>query len=222
MLRGHIDPAFRHQINHLVVGDLGHFEILLLSYDDGDLVAYYTQKIAKHVERRSTIWNNSPPPAGKLPKPFFHESVAMSAWGLAIHKQSRLIAVSTNLHEVTVFAFALASEDDNQGLNGPLSNTRARASTTTSRSSDGSPETWAGISALELEAQLRARNRDWRILLTIGDAGHNIPSISFADDKEGKAEKVIAVDINGFCWILDIWKLGSRPVIVYPPVDHPA
>ena len=31
----------------------------------------------------------------------------MTVWGLAIHEQSRLIAVSTNLKEVTVFVHAI-------------------------------------------------------------------------------------------------------------------
>ena|SRR6187402_10462 len=37
---------------------------------------------------------------------FFHENVGSSAWGLGIHQASRLIAVGSNLREVTVFSHA--------------------------------------------------------------------------------------------------------------------
>ena len=42
---------------------------------------------------------------------FLHENVGMSAWGLAIHEKSRMIAVSSNLKEVTVFMPALVEHD---------------------------------------------------------------------------------------------------------------
>jgi hypothetical protein len=37
---------------------------------------------------------------------FFHENVGITAWGLAIHEQSRLLAVGSNHREVTVFMHA--------------------------------------------------------------------------------------------------------------------
>jgi hypothetical protein len=42
---------------------------------------------------------------------FFIENVGDSAWGLAIHQQSRLIAASSNKHEVQIFAPALADAE---------------------------------------------------------------------------------------------------------------
>jgi hypothetical protein len=33
----------------------------------------------------------------------------------------------------------------------------------------------------------------------------NIPSLTFADDTEGDAESVVAKDIKGFLWFLNIW-----------------
>jgi hypothetical protein len=44
---------------------------------------------------------------------FFHENVGMTAWGLALHEESRLIAVSSNRREVTVFVPAVTFWDDN-------------------------------------------------------------------------------------------------------------
>ena len=40
----------------------------------------------------------------------FHANVGISAWGLAINGLSRLVAVSSNLSEVTVFMFGLREE----------------------------------------------------------------------------------------------------------------
>jgi hypothetical protein len=41
---------------------------------------------------------------------FFHENVGQSVWGLAIHEQSRLIAVSSNAREVTLFIFGFIQD----------------------------------------------------------------------------------------------------------------
>lgn len=43
---------------------------------------------------------------------FFHENVGCSVWGLAIHAQSRMIAVSSNLKQVTVFSFGAPSSEE--------------------------------------------------------------------------------------------------------------
>ncbi len=176
------------------------------------MIAYYTRRIAKYVERHSPLWHANPPSPGKVPKPFFHETVGASAWGLAIHGQSRLIAVSTNMHEINVFAFAL-----NPPFNGqvPDATTKFRIS-----KNEKAPLSWAGLNPAELEGHLRARDRDWRILLPLTADGSNMPSISFADDKKGNAEKVVAVDIIGYCWVLDIWKVGSRPIRIAPPLEN--
>ncbi len=47
-----------------------------------------------------------------------------------------------------------------------------------------------------------------------------MPNVAFCDDEAGNAEKVVAVDISGNTWIMDIWKLCSDPV-VYPLTVHP-
>lgn len=41
------------------------------------------------------------------PRQFFHENVGISAWGLAVHKEARLIAASANSRVITVWAPAL-------------------------------------------------------------------------------------------------------------------
>jgi len=199
-------------VNHLIVGELGDSEILLLCYDDGDVIAYYTHCIATYTG--DGTWSSPPRPSSppRVPKPFFHESVGISAWGLAVHKQSRLIAVSSNMHEVTVFAFALRPVRPA----GPSTAADRRGFPAV----DSSPKTNAGLSAMELERHLRRRDRYWRIILPVSEFGNNIPNIAFWDDDQGNAEKVVAVDLNGFCWLLDIWKVGSHPVNIIVPAAN--
>ncbi|CAK7207987.1 hypothetical protein SEUCBS139899_010821 [Sporothrix eucalyptigena] len=188
-LGGHMSKTKPHQANHIITGDLGGVEVIVLAYDDGDVVAYYTRHIVNYLER-SKKRRRRKQPGRKVPQPFFRETVGMTAWGLAVHSQSRLIAVSSNLAEVNVFAFALKSpqsDDSLQHITPPLKVPK----------DDLSPTTYSGFTALELESLLRLRDRHWRILLPLGPSGHNIPCIDFISDANGNAEKVAAVDING-------------------------
>ncbi|KAK3336160.1 hypothetical protein B0T19DRAFT_436959 [Cercophora scortea] len=206
LIGGRIDKAFGHQMNHIIVGNLGNFEVVFFAYDDGDVGAYYTHDIAR------CILANSEPRHGvggarlAVPKQFFHENVGISAWGLAIHEKSRLLAVSSNRYEVTVFAFAMTS-------------TNWMQNSSDDTGVDDSPKVWSGQTALELEKHFKSRTRTWRIVLPLGPLGHNIPNIAFCDDEEGNASEVVAVDIRGNTWILDIWKIGSFP-IQYPPTAN--
>lgn len=100
---GYIDNFKPHAVNHLIVGDLGNEEILLVACDDGDVIAYRTRSIADVSNQKNTETDELTLETG----PILHENVSYSAWGLAIHKRARLIAVSSNSHVVHVFAFAL-------------------------------------------------------------------------------------------------------------------
>ncbi|KAH6853408.1 hypothetical protein B0I37DRAFT_5949 [Chaetomium sp. MPI-CAGE-AT-0009] len=205
---GVLDPRFPHQVNHLIVGNLGNFEILLLTYDDGDTIAYYTHNIVHNIKESSGHTRSPGPsstPHGTHPKPFFHENVGESAWGLAVHEQSRLIAVSSNLHEVTVFAFALE-----------------RPNNTTPRFSEQNIDPVhadCGHSALGLQRHFQSRSRSWRIVLPLGNGGSNVPNVSFLDDEMGDAEKVVAIDIAGAVWFLDIWRLNV-PHVRWPDAGY--
>ncbi len=80
-----------------------------MACDDGDVIAYYTHLLWME---SGLSQGNKLPPNGTT-KPFFHENVGISAWGLAIHDRSRLIAVGSNNREVTVFAFGLSRKTFN-------------------------------------------------------------------------------------------------------------
>ncbi len=103
---GYIDPVCPHAVNNIRLGNLGEIEILLIACDDGDVIAYYTHLLSRE-SRLSRADGLSP---NGITKPFFHENVGISAWGLAIHDKSRLIAVGSNNREVTVFAFGFSGE----------------------------------------------------------------------------------------------------------------
>ncbi|KAL8360135.1 hypothetical protein RB598_008450 [Gaeumannomyces tritici] len=205
---GHIDQASGHEINNIIVGDLGDLEVIVAAYDDGDVVGYYTHTIAaaiEHLARKNKEWTSTP----RHPRAFFHDAVGSSAWGLALHKKSRLLAVSCNLMEITVFAFALKGPG---GSSGDLAAPTAQFSNHDVARTEGSSPLLAssGLTAEALERHLRGRTRDWRIILTQpSKVAANVPGIDFLDDEHGSAEKVVVVDINGSCWMHSIWSLGA-------------
>ncbi|KAG6229993.1 hypothetical protein E4U25_007327 [Claviceps purpurea] len=209
-IRGYASVIRPTMINQLVVGALGHEETVATCHDNGEVTAFYTKDIAEYIRGRS---NKSPanttattettsregrnflspaPSRQKKPRPFFQENVGMSAWGLAIHKQSRLIAVSSARYEITVFAPALK----------PLK-----------------PQTQpcdCNSCCQDVEDRVRRRARNWRIVVTLGVEASNIHNISFVDDKHGNANKISAIDINGAMWLADIWKPKQAAIRVMP------
>ena len=197
-----IDSSFPHQMNSIMVGNLGDLEIVCFAFDDGDVGAYYTHTIARCIATNSGHGQSTGGAVSRnaVPKQFFHESVGLSAWGLAVHQQSRLVAVSSNRAEVTVFAFA-TTDNPFQGVSVDL---------------DASPTLPDGATAWELEKHFQSRTRTWRIILSTGPGAANIPSIAFADDETGYADKVLAYDIYRHTWIMDIWTLGTMPIRLPP------
>ncbi|KAH0493986.1 hypothetical protein TgHK011_000625 [Trichoderma gracile] len=194
---GCIDPITPHTINHIITGYLGKEEILVACYDDGDVVAYYVKEIAASASRTQKASKRGRP--GRSPRLFFHENVGQTAWGLAIHRKSRLIAVSTNRYEVTVFAFALStcqkkSKDVREFCDCCKSNNSTRPS-------------------------VPRRARNWRIVVALGSHASNIPNICFVDGEDDQAEKVCAIDIKGVMWMADIWQM-FQPVTQVPPSRH--
>ncbi|KAM0281947.1 hypothetical protein ACHAQH_003293 [Verticillium albo-atrum] len=186
---GTMDRRFSHQANAITAGFLGQQEIILLAFDDGSVIAYYTKHIAEYVHHSrtsntTTTSVTSKAKTAQIPAPFFRENVGSSAWGVAIHQESRLVAVSSNRREVTVFAFGLSKQ--------PVGSKKGHR--------HDYPATL-----------VTGRKRNWRIVLLLGEGGHNIPNVSFWDDKDGLAEKVCAIDIYGSTWILDIWKPCTAP-----------
>jgi hypothetical protein len=184
----------------MTTGLLGDNEALAVCYDDGDVVAYYTKEIADRISQIldgpgaavGGVKNLDVPAFGTKPRPFLHENIGNSAWGLAIHAQSRLIAASSNHHEITVFVPAITREED------------------ASASPHGSCE--CDQCCHSVVDRLRRRVRNWRIIVALGPDADNIPNVAFMDDENGEAEKVCAVDINGVVWLAHIWEPLKLPM----------
>lgn len=191
---GYLDIRRPHLVNNIVTGFLGKEEIVVACYDDGDVVAYYVREVAEQVSAGLNV--HAAPAVRGPPKLFFHENVGISAWGLAVHQRSRLIAVSSNRHEVIVFAFGLAKEPVKSRR--PFSHDRMALS----------------------DASVRRRDRNWRIVVLLGANADNVPNVCFVDDDEGYADKICAIDIKGAVWLADIWKACQGPIYI-PPLCHP-
>ncbi|KAL2064894.1 hypothetical protein VTL71DRAFT_4034 [Oculimacula yallundae] len=198
---GSISQAHPHDVNNIKVGKLGDFEILLIACDDGDLLAFYTRLLKRDVQVVGPVCNEDPT---SHIKPFFHENVGKSAWGLSIHQISRLIAVGTNLREVTVFAFAVNYHADTDshvhrdltGFEGPEDHVLSSES--------------PFVTVTELDFRPHdlgySERKNCRLRLPLGPSGSNIPSIDFVSDKDGEASVVLATDVFGKLWSLDLTK----------------
>ncbi|OTB02119.1 hypothetical protein M426DRAFT_24997 [Hypoxylon sp. CI-4A] len=210
---GYLDPSDGHQVNHLIVGELGNEEILLLAYDNGDVIGYYTHLIEKELLQREKTGRA----AKSIPEPFFHENVERSAWGLAIHKQSRVIAVSSNTHNVYVFIFALTGHPYVHKPNvdpHEFFRTIIKDENGNLVDQEGSVKGPASVSkTIGVEKAIQCREANWRIVLWTGRTGTNIPNIALSSDADGNVDKVLAVDINGTLWLMDFWHFNARPPV---------
>lgn len=195
---GYISTHFPHGINNILVDDLGRDEILLLATDSGNVCGYLVENIFAYIESAKQR-GDARPIVGPQIDPFFCESVEMSAWGLAVHKYARLIAVSANTGVITVFAFALAdtdveSDDHWEGL--PLS----------------FEQNWFHIKE---EVEFRAlydlyykkRHRSRNLKLSFEGHFTNIPSVSFLNsDLDSDGMWMVSTDIENHIFVWAIWQ----------------
>lgn len=172
---GVIDPSHPHSINHMIVGNLGDLEIILVACDDGDILAFYTHKFQDELARSDLSTKM------REIRPFFHQNVGISAWGLAIHQKSRLIAASSNLREVTIFVHGYSETTEDEAPH--------------DQTDDEKFPSW--ITLERVPKSFRDRNQNYRIVLSVGVEGHNIPTIDFMDDKNGEADLIILANIVG-------------------------
>ncbi|KAF2652427.1 hypothetical protein K491DRAFT_760368 [Lophiostoma macrostomum CBS 122681] len=112
-LPGYINLRHPHSINRLHIDFLGREEVVIVACDDGDVVGYHVSAIQRAVETAAAGTNGDAPiPRGIEPRTFFHTNLKDSAWGIAIHREARMIAFSANTAIVTVIAFALTGKLD--------------------------------------------------------------------------------------------------------------
>lgn len=198
---GYISPAFPHAVNNLIVEDLGRDEILLLATDSGNVCGYHVETICSEIARARENGRKRPF-LYQHTDPFFCENVGASAWGLAVHKYARLIAVSANTCVITVFAFALAKplsgkDDDSGELVEDYQNYQ---------------QNWLSIDSSERLQQLmksapknhRSRN------VKLSYKGHltNIPNVSFFNsDLDSNGRWLLSTDIDNQLLVWNIWDI---------------
>ncbi|KAF2790781.1 hypothetical protein K505DRAFT_419597 [Melanomma pulvis-pyrius CBS 109.77] len=103
-LLGAVHYENSHAINRLQVEFLGREEIVLVACDDGDVVGYRVHEIQRAIEGGGKSLDQI--------RVFLHRNVGKSAWGLAVHREARLIAIGANTGQITVIAYALASSPE--------------------------------------------------------------------------------------------------------------
>ncbi|KAL4927483.1 uncharacterized protein BDV17DRAFT_266342 [Aspergillus undulatus] len=197
---GYIQPASPHEINSILVDDLGRDEVLLLVTDSGNVCGYRVDAIFSALKRAA---GKARPLDGSDVDPFFIEYVGASAWGLAIHKFARLIAVSANTGLVTVFAFALVNSASDKGDNsfGKL------------EEGDEFTEygaTWLHISTQDQFKQLQnlmpEKHRTRNIKLTYTGHFTNIPSVGFLNsDFDPNGMWMVSTDIDNKTFVWKVW-----------------
>ena len=194
-LKGYLDPGRPHAVNHLIVGDLGDEEVVVVACDDGDVISYNVRAIALAIEEgantvfgpdlyqdRNLIryrirgWSNLILPVAdthvtagfRVLAAWFHENVGASAWGLATHKDAMLLAVSSNTKEIYVFAPSRRPVRDQPSRSTPQDQSLGRK-------------------------------------ITLRGHGANIPSVAFCDnDLDPEGRYLASTDIDGVSIIWDV------------------
>ncbi|KAJ5166431.1 uncharacterized protein N7482_005212 [Penicillium canariense] len=218
---GYIDRANPHTINNILVDELGRDEVLLLATDSGNVCGYHVEAIFSAVKRCARGEYKRPFDGAEV-TPFFVENVGMSAWGLATHKFARLIAISANTGQITVYAFALvdpspgdihepAPDSDSDGLNLTQSD-----------------QTWVSIHNIkqlrELQKLMPYNHRSRNLRLTYRGHFDNIPHISFANfDLDANGSWMSSTDISNRVIIWRIWDDLGPYRVYYPghPMNNP-
>ena len=217
-------------MNHLIVGDIGDEEVVVVACDDGDVISYTVRAISLAIDEKaevvfgrepcrkqripgtgSTGWTNMILPivdpneclGCRTLAPWFLENVGDSAWGLATHKHAMLLAVSSNIKDVHVFAPSLSSER-HEAVSKTYPNPRILERFTA----------WENGSATTLKDRSIGRK------VTLQGHAANIPNIAFCDntlDLEGMY--LTSTDIDGHTIIWDIWR-GAQIIEFFE--DHGA
>jgi hypothetical protein len=196
---GFVDHELAHQVNQMMVGEFGEEEVLLLAYDDGDVIAFYTRQVEQYLRRHGETMTDPGPRRPCLDiKPFLRENVQISAWGVAMHKASRIIAVGSNAHEVTAFVPALVRMDQAAPKPIPAGQLYHRVRIEpdgTCKSLVTSNGRSSVVDRLEMSRRICSRTENIRVTMATDHNGNNIPNLTISSDEQGNADKVVAVDV---------------------------
>jgi hypothetical protein len=205
-LTGYLDADEPHAINYLVVQKLGKDEVVATVRDDGDVEAVLVRHVVHAITTRLNNSEAGEPMADV--RPLFQRNVGISAWGLAIHTQARMIAVSSNRHEVTVFRFGLV-DDQLDSSNSPPKRDRT--------AHDGQSNSGHGQESPDDNVDSRP-DRDADVTRQVLNGEANIPHVSFCntgDDPDGRW--LLTTDISGVCRAIDLHKFALVQAFRFGP-----
>ena len=206
-LVGYVYPTVPQGVNHMVVRDLGDEEILLIACDSGDVIGFTTRSVELSFKRQEDTHHENEP---YDLKPFFHENVGDSAWGLDVHKSDRLIAVSSNTHDILIFAFALSSETPDPSFDSYMDNHTYNEFGSSSQQAELSVH-WNALTHANDRLCRGQRNFAWNLR----EHHENIPSVAFYNDSTTPVDDVylISTDIEGLVKIWSVWARESWPIL---------
>lgn len=204
-LPGHISATHPHDVNQIIVDDLGDEETLACVCDDGDVLLYHVVAIARAIQLRAEpgpAESRQDPSAdeGRGPrnaKPFFHINVGKSAWGVTMHKAARMLAVSNNRHVIDVIAFALRQPSSRSSSRSSSFSEEDRMAVVTDQ-----PFSAGAVSSSPRSRSPPANNRH----VELRGHEHNIPSVAFCNNRyDPNGEWLVSVDVDGVMIVWDIW-----------------
>lgn len=216
-LRGYLDTRQPHSVNHLLCQRLGNDEVVATVRDDGDVDAVLVRHIVQAIERRSEPESTIGVVADEV-RPIFQSNVGISAWGLAIHSEARILATSSNAHEVRVFKFGLLHDGDDEnpataggGAHSDIGVSPHQGDETTQRS---------GLHSnvgdrLHGDADTMQQHRRMDVTQRVLNGNANIPCIAFCntgDDLE--ARWLLTTDVSGYCRVIDLHAAQDADVTV--------
>jgi hypothetical protein len=172
-LTGYIDEQNPHDINSLLVQLLGNEEVVAAVRDDGDVDAFLIRHIIQAIERRASGESSLSRYADEI-RPIFQRNVGKSAWGLAIHTEARIIAVSANTQQITIFKLGLVAQNESEHV--------------------GGDDTFVPLNSRELDVTYHVVNGDCNI--------PHIAFCNTGDDPD--ARWLLTTDISGCCRTLDL------------------
>jgi hypothetical protein len=191
-LRGYIDPRHPHAVNQLIVAELGIQEVLVAACDDGDVIAYSVWSIHNAIRENYEREGLGLPELTEL-KAMLLTNVGTSAWGLAVHKEARLIAVSSNHHQISVFAFSLHQENASDDLldeDVPLADILEDVF-------------WKR----EDQEPCSPHDRSQNVEIVLEGHMNNIPNIAFCNaDMDPLGTFLASIDISGSTFIWNVWQ----------------
>ncbi|KAL1886885.1 hypothetical protein Plec18167_000820 [Paecilomyces lecythidis] len=204
--KGYINPDDPHAINNIVVDDLGRDEVLILATDSGNVSGYHVEAIFSAIERASLDGLQAPIDGSHI-EPFFTENVYASAWGLAVHKYARTIAVSANTGLITVFAFALVDPTEEAGRD-------AEKDLEFADGFHNYEQNWLDVQTddefLQFRRLMPYRHRSCNVRLTYSGHFTNIPCVTFLNcDLDPNGCWMLSTDIDNKLLVWKVWELQS-------------